>query len=760
MRSRWTAYRLVVMVAGIFLFGVLPVTSQMPDLGAFGPDGREADRQSKLLACLDYPDAQQMIPKQARFTFSLTIGGTVSAKMQDGSVITHTINLTASKTLTKSGNLVTESVSMNGNAEKTMPMGDASMKFRTKIAYQKTTTLGPDECPPDVWAVTYSPKQQVGYIKVGTFDINRNDAAFEHETIVAGQTMKDTTTFALLGETPCYAGASTPFKAVAAELNSTYKFAGGGGYVEIPWRKGTTSASGQFTMPMKALGDETGVNVDTAGAIEAIIKRDGPIAALHGAIPATLTVTWTIGDVPKPSMSIEPDNADEYLRWIPAPKQEQGSPVSYGNSEPISVTARLKGAKEDDPAPKGRIDFYLTEVSSHQGRCCNYPRGVAMKDDLRFVKTDGIIIDADNPKHAYSKDRVSEATVEVEALDTAAYGTIVAKCDELNLTAENTRTGKQSLQVPCDDDNNHVADGWEKQMGLQSHPTDWDGDPEPAGQQYTGDGLSLYREYRGCVVSENGRLVFHRLNPRKKELFIIDKGGIFDTQLWEKASGIAVYKLTDDLVYGGDDRTTSRVVDFTMGAISGQHKYAVRIETVNGIIEPDAPEGANPNAFGYSTDSYTPKDTTYCRVFPDRLRRYISDVYKFLDEALHHPGSDAAQTLAKSGLPRWLAERAFAQMGETNREKLAQQMITICAIHEVGHACGLPGHTVKTANGGQSESSEGSKLCPMRYPDEASKVDLSVLQILFKIDAPLPLQYDAFCKEKPYNCWGLLNVKD
>jgi hypothetical protein len=52
MRSRWTAYRLIVMVAGIFLLGVLPVTSQMPDLGAFGPDGREADRQSKMLACL------------------------------------------------------------------------------------------------------------------------------------------------------------------------------------------------------------------------------------------------------------------------------------------------------------------------------------------------------------------------------------------------------------------------------------------------------------------------------------------------------------------------------------------------------------------------------------------------------------------------------------------------------------------------------------------------------------------------------------
>ena len=54
---------------------------------------------------------------------------------------------------------------------------------------------------------------------------------------------------------------------------------------------------------------------------------------------------------------------------------------------------------------------------------------------------------------------------------------------------------------------------------------------------------------------------------------------------------------------------------------------------------------------------------------------------------------------------------------------------------------------------------EGDPKCPMKYNDRLENRKLLILQVLFALDHPLPLQYDRFCREGS-NCFGALNVKD
>lgn len=77
------------------------------------------------------------------------------------------------------------------------------------------------------------------------------------------------------------------------------------------------------------------------------------------------------------------------------------------------------------------------------------------------------------------------------------------------------------------------------------------------------------------------------------------------------------------------------------------------------------------------------------------------------------------------------------------------------AIHEMGHACSLPGHCEKG-----DEPPVGNKTCPMRYSDRAQDLQYAVLQILLKPEAPMPMAYGQFCRDADFNCWGHLNVKD
>src|SRR5208283_67473 len=146
----------------------------------------------------------------------------------------------------------------------------------------------------------------------------------------------------------------------------------------------------------------------------------------------------------------------------------------------------------------------------------------------------------------------------IEATDMGAYGKLKASAPLFQLEAIYKPTNTYVLTIPRDDDGNHVADAWERQMNV--HGTqDADEDQVP-GQDRTGDGLTYFDEYRGFVVVENGDKVFRRFDPKRKELLVIDPAGIFDSAIWEQASGIVAHMLDESLIAGGGDAEASRVV--------------------------------------------------------------------------------------------------------------------------------------------------------------------------------------------------------
>ena len=462
-----------------------------------------------------------------------------------------------------------------------------------------------------------------------------------------------------------------------------------------------------------------------------------------GSAKATLNAKIAVEE----EMVIEPGS--DYGSWLPTPEAKKMQGVRFKASAPLEVKVRIQPKKGTGEVRKGRIEFKLEDVTRHTGACGNYPRGGGEKDDLRFADDQpaGITVDG---KTARTEDEVSEATVYVQATDFGAWGRVTASAPKLSLKALYKPSNTYSLTIPRDEDGNHIADAWE---GSALDPAA--DDDEVTGQDVRGDGLSVASEYRGLVVLENGEKVHKRMNPRQKELFVIDAGGIFDTGVWEQASGIVAYKVDDSLVQGGGDRSRSRIVNYLPGP-DRSHKYAVRLENVGGDKDPDDPKD-NSGFWGYTIEwpISSPKDVVACRVFRDRIRASLNTLYLWLGEALTVPGSPEAAELQASGFPRFLAQRALDQLGPVQIENLSNQLIRMAAIHEMGHALGLPGHT----DAGGQEARIGATTCPMRYLNQKNATQLIILQTLFAPDAPLPGEVKRFCSDQ-FQCFRKLNVKD
>ncbi len=100
------------------------------------------------------------------------------------------------------------------------------------------------------------------------------------------------------------------------------------------------------------------------------------------------------------------------------------------------------------------IKFELQEVARHKAAQATIQVEAARRMDLRFAaeQPSGIVVDG--PKSAHTEEEVSEATVIVEALDTAAYGKLVASSQKLDLRAIYKPTNTYALVIPRDDDNN------------------------------------------------------------------------------------------------------------------------------------------------------------------------------------------------------------------------------------------------------------------------------------------------------------------
>lgn len=709
----------------------------------------------------EYPDETAVLAKYGTIHFHLSIDGVVTHHLNEETRVT-TVNTVADGIITLAGATGTFRGTLRGKTIIKV-IGKDGKTSTTTMTQNNTET---EEIPswddnPDLGAMGPLPSSKK--LNAVVFPLDEilpegfiiNDKEGKVEIAGGGQSFNAKLPGFLKCQLPCYGATGDVFsKTVNAQeaqgLNEFNRPFIGFGFVETPWHNG--HGSGSFSTAMEAVCMGSAYNVIPTPVCRQMYTRQVREQNNIVIIPGALNVTWQLSTKPIPSkLQLKPVDPATYENWMPVPKFAQRP-----DTTPLAIMAEFVPVREGMPAPQGRIDFYLTDVSSHTGECCNAPRDRPMKDDLRFAdeQADGIVIDPNNKKHAYTKDKQERAVVMISAEDGGAYGTLTARCQDQDLIAIYEATGTPYLKLPKDENNNHVADAWEKQEGIfgENLPVNWD-EVHVTGQDNDGDGVSLYRKYRGFRVAGGD---YVRLKPKKKSLFVIDNDGVFNTALWEKASDIPAYKVDDTLTQGGNDLNASRIVDFTMGDATGQHKYAVRLEVKRGLVEPVQYRNQPPGKltlYGYTDQQgNSPRTAEVCRIFPDRLAALVDRMVASLQNAIKNPASDDGVAMANWGIPPEQAQAALDKLKTNNRAPIVARLITLCAIHEMGHACGIPGHINKG-----EEDEIGDDHCPMKYLDQGDRRWM-ILDILN--DNPLPLAYIRFCTDQDFHCFAELCTRD
>jgi hypothetical protein len=245
-------------------------------------------------------------------------------------------------------------------------------------------------------------------------------------------------------------------------------------------------------------------------------------------VQANGTLTYTPGDW---EVVILPP--EDFPDWLPAANADPDQP---GNT--LSVHVQLRHRGEEEPAADMTGTFYVTleDVSRQPGYCVNAPAKAKAETepDLRLLEADNLWLN--DGQSGQSEEDTNELTVTLESYDFGAYGRLRVEVVVNDGTVVQAHLdgdpGRDYLEVPEDDNRNHIADVWEREKGMEDYPATWDEADQPAGHYVLGDGISLYEKYRGFVFKG-----YHqRLEPRKKHLFVYDPTGWAQMSLSEPES--------------------------------------------------------------------------------------------------------------------------------------------------------------------------------------------------------------------------------
>lgn len=416
------------------------------------------------------------------------------------------------------------------------------------------------------------------------------------------------------------------------------------------------------------------------------------------------------GASPKAEMSIAPASVQDYNDWIPLPASPSPADKNiFGSGSALVFNAAIRPKEKNKPAQKGRIDFYLQDVSRHKGTATNYPLNAGEKDDLRFspVQPPGVTVDPGDPKHAYTTAEVTDASVSVEAADTGAYGKLTARAEGLGLQAVYDKTGENFVAIPRDANGNHVADKWERDEGVfdKNYATNWDEDPYPDGQRRAGDGYTLYEEYRGFVtLADSGQLQkkFVRTAPLKKDIFVYDRDGLIK-KYYEpyNPAQLQIHYIDNTLMQFNENGTdpSNRWVNFNSSESDWYaRQYAIYAHTENLLTESG---GAN--------------DIQQLKAQPKGYDAFAEPMKNFFELAVSPAG-------VRSQYPS-------PPFSPQEQEAAFQADMTTSIIHEFGHCVGIPHHRL---NGVEDDATRvgGVLDCPMRYYNENDIRDFQKTRVL------------------------------
>ena len=494
-------------------------------------------------------------------------------------------------------------------------------------------------------------------------------------------------------------------------------------------------------------------------------------------ITSNSTVTIEVGDVPYEAIIAAggPDDTaarDRYKKWIPEgpdlKKFRGGQKDLPGNTIPVVAYLRDKKTKKLITGLSYHVEFALS--SSHQqGLVMNFPAVDSADNnldaDLSFeesangnkvtIKPDP---DSKNPKRGKfltTLDAQTVALATITSWDYGGYASVSAKIVLPNGTKIDATydapdgSSRDGMAVPLDENRNHVADYWEDQKGVlgKNLPATADRDDSPSGMTNTGDGFTLYEEYRGFVVDTgSGKLEQLRTDPTMKDLFIRVSGSHTaemkeGVDMFGTITGLAIHYVPDDVAYlapsaGDVNAKYPRWLDFN-GTPEDHVHYGPKQGAVNVT---DAIVGFKQNGTGEDAPANTPfipevpdnngktaaygvpMDIAAVRVFPINCTNIIKTWTDFVEGTaadLAYPKPEQKVKIKAALIHYGLDGRRLAASARALRTTLQSRLITFVTLHELGHAIGARHHNMEAYFAGTMDQEHafggGVETCPMRY---------------------------------------------
>jgi hypothetical protein len=309
----------------------------------------------------------------------------------------------------------------------------------------------------------------------------------------------------------------------AIELTPTVFLLGASNLAYDPFLKAGSPEGLQFYQRRSGTFDPNSKSFTRSGQASAPWTHKVPDGS--ATVSGSIDLNYTIG------FNQEPEEVEavitpvgDYDHWEPKAGDDEDTP---GNGLAFNVVLQKKGESGKAPNKKAKsFKFELSDVSHEPGVCLNWPPKDRAKTsaDLKIDKVANPDLHvADDGQSATSGAGLLGSSVIIFSYDWGAWGklkvTATLEDDSTVVAHLKDKPDVEVVTIPKDDNGNHIAHAWTKDNVLTgSTQAESDDDDQPEGDGHTGDGLSLYEEYRGFTTGGAHR----RTSPNVKDLFVYD----------------------------------------------------------------------------------------------------------------------------------------------------------------------------------------------------------------------------------------------
>jgi hypothetical protein len=386
--------------------------------------------------------------------------------------------------------------------------------------------------------------------------------------------------------------------AISPEMLASYPQLAGA-VAQFPASMLAARATATFDLPGEALRDLLhGKGSEVSGTYVASWRGDD-----GGSVAKRVRYTVRLSQPEAPKLSLAfldaagASNPDAWKKWVPIPWLESAEDAKLFTLQPKDPSAIVRiGMKVDGNVPCD-LKVELTDVLELSGLATNYP--VFASDSRKSVKVltegnDGWTVAPDG-QSATSKRPMTTGELHVAALDPAGYGRVKVTCTSRELQTVFAPSGNLPyVELPKDENHNHVSDGWEYEVGAYGArlADTADEDENPKGQRRSGDGFTFFEEYRGFIVRESSRDKTHkhvRTAWNQKDGFVFDRDWLFDKYVMPtNPTGITWHFVDPQLVSvldNPDDPKHRQVNTTTPTALRYAPQYALDVQWQPGFDE-------------------------------------------------------------------------------------------------------------------------------------------------------------------------------